>query len=99
MRISKNKYLSHWISNNSIYIVSFFRNIISKSSQIDSLKNAQDDPRKNEKERETLFAELRVSCYHSLVSYIAAYTATTYTALSQSTLLEQTLAKKQNFRD
>ena len=41
-RISKN--CSHWISNNSLYLLSFVRNVVSKSNQIDSLKNVQDDP-------------------------------------------------------
>ena len=36
-RISKNH--SHWISKNSLYM-SFFRNVISESNQIDSLENA-----------------------------------------------------------
>ena len=38
-RISKN--CSHWISNNSLYKLSFFRNVVSESNQIDSLKNTQ----------------------------------------------------------
>ena len=36
---------SRWISNNIAFILSFFRNVVSESNQIDSLKNAQDDPK------------------------------------------------------
>ena len=35
---------SRWISNNIAFILSFFRNVVSESNQINSLKNAQDDP-------------------------------------------------------
>ena len=40
------------------FILSFFRNVISKSSQIDSLKNAQDYPKKKvRKKGKTMFAD------------------------------------------
>ena len=47
---------SRWISNNIAFILSFFRNVVSESNQIDSLKNVQDDTK-------TLYVFVRTKLY------------------------------------